>query len=490
MQNAEAASKSSHEAEPVLPDTTMPPVIPEGSPPPRDPRTGARGVLSRDPRLKGKQPPDRLSASHMPHSTSSHTVAPHGPDIFIPPVVGPAVIPPHGPAMIAPHGTPVIPPHGPPVQPFAQGPFPGQHVMGAVHPGVTGIPPKIGAPAEGHFIGEVYHPDSSGNSDRSQSDSSFKFKRDKAKVPHKEPAINRRDPRQARSKAEQAKHADDLGNARDNKDRFNRSSGRNSKERDRDPRRSRSPHSSSISPRSGNGARDSKPDLRAIDPRLKPRSNEDSRKPKDDSRKPNDRHEHSNDRRNKDEHRSADNSRVQSPMKHKRDNKRTSKDREKSPVAEKSPKYSKRTDISESKPEKTKPVKIEIKTEIKEENQTEARSTKEKSKSPSKDKVRNRNENAKKSGSVVKSESGEVPVGRVKTPKRELEKDDSGQGEVDENENTAKKPRIEIKQEIKQEPPAIVEGADVIGKIQEDIRWVVTHDLQNNSAQSSSKRNK
>ena len=449
MQNAEVANRSGHSTEPVLPDTTVPPVIPETLPPPRDPRPAAKDPRSRDPRLKGKtHHHDRHSSSHMPHSTSIHPFSPdglEGHNNIVPPADGPQIAP-----------------HGGAVPPFVQRHFHGPQMMGPGPPGF--LPPQVVAPSEGHFRGEVYHPDSSDDSDSKRPDVSSRLSKDK--LTHKEPATNRRDPRQVRKETEQRfKHGDNFGSFRDNKDStLTRSSNRNSKERDRDPRRSRSPHTSSVNPRLVDGARDNKLDSR--DPRLKQHSNEEHRKE-------NVKHEHAIDKRHNKNEPKTNTSR--SPIKHrsspdKRDNKRLSKDRENSPVPEKSPKYSKKTDISEPKTDKDKPVKSDGKTSeqtVVKEKETAGRSSKERSKSPSKEKVRNRNENAKKSGSVERTEVEKVEeVAPVKTPKRELEKDEARQGEVDENENSSKKPRIEITEE----KPTIVEGADVIGKIQEDIR--------------------
>ena len=475
FQNAITGSKSSSLEEPALPDTTVQPAFPESAPPPRDPR-----LVGRDPRSKGT-PQDTLShmPSHMPHSTTPSATASHlQPNL---PVADASFVPPF-PGV---GGVPIVPPFSGQgtVSPFMQ---PGQvHVNPGFLPHHR-VPP-------GDFTGEVYHPDSSDDSDtrtkRIDKDIDSKSSSNKPKVPHKEPATNIRDPRQARKELEQKpRHGHDSGSNRNNRDGgfnrntsnrdggfnrnsndrdngFNRNTGhnrnfnRNSKESDRDPRRSHSPHSSSISPRSNDGSRVNKSGSKSRDPRLRR---------DDENRKQSAKHEDLSAKRQ--EEVASPNSHNKSPGKHKsppekRDGKRHSKEREKSPDSAKSPKYSKTSDKSDSRKEKDKPVQSDYKTETRTApklGKIPKRSSKERSVSPAKRKVQNKNENAKQSGSIEEMEAESTgAVASVKTPKRELDKEEQDQKENEES--LSKKPRIDNTQE----EPAVV---DVVGKIQEDIR--------------------
>ena len=425
--------------EPVLPDTTVHPSSLDSVPAPRDPRksnvlysrTAGRDPHTTDPRLKGSAVPTQ--SSHVPHSTTpgglplpSEAAIPPSESAYIPgPYNGQQGMP-HYAGAIAPGMHSAIAPGMQP--PFLQ--------SGQLHinPGFLaghGPPP----PAEGHFKGEVYHPDSSDDDVKSQ-DSGPVSKSDNQKSKPKMPSTNRRDPRQARKEMEQESQIDDSSmdsnrstrdnnsrNKRDSIDRnsnYDRNSNRNSNRssRDRD-QRSRSPHSSSRSPRTSESGRD-KTDSKSRDPRLK-------RHPDDDRRK--------------------DTGRLSSTgsSHSKNDDRRRSRD--KSP--ERSPKYSKSS-------EKDRPNNDE---DISKTHRDVKRLSKERSASPSKHKVRNINDNAKKSGSVERSDRAGKEV-KVKTPKRELENDDLV---AVEDESLSKKARIEPEKPI-------VEGADVLGKIQSDIR--------------------
>ena len=444
LQNTKLSAQDEH----VLPDTTVHPSSLDTVSAPRDPRTSnplysrtaGRDPHIKDPRLKGSPLP--VQSSLVPHSTTPGGL----------PLPSEAAVPPPESAFI-----PVPPYSGPAGMPHYVGAFP-PGIPGAIPPGIQ--PPFMQSgqlhinpgflagqhapppPVEGHFRGEVYHPDSSDDNDIKSQDSGPVSKSDNLKTKPKVPTTNRRDPRQARKEMEQGSHIDLDSNrsmresARNNRDNvldrnsYDRNSGRNSNRssRDRD-QRSRSPHSSSRSPRTSESGRD-KSDSKSRDPRLK---------------------RHADDDRRKDTERSQDDRVGPNDNKHgslqRNDDRRHSRD--KSP--ERSPKYSKRSekdrlDKGEDRSKHQKDMK---------------RSSKERSASPSKHKVRNKNDNAKKSGSVERTDKSGKDV-KVKTPKRELEKDDLVPVE---DESLSKKAKIEP---VDVKP--IIEGADVLGKIQEDIR--------------------
>ena len=429
--------------EQVLPDTTVQPTSLDTVPAPRDPRAG-RDPHARDPRLKGSPLPTQSSL--VPHSTTPSVLAlpPEAPV----PLPESALIP--APSF---SGLPGMPHYPGAVAPGMQPPFIQSGKL-HVNPGFLASQHAPRLPVEGHFKGEVYHPDSSDDSETKSQDSGSGSRTDKPKVKPKEPATNRRDPRQARNEAEHRpmnndnfdSNRDKRENDRSNLNRnsnydrnSNRSSNRNSKGGDRDPRRSRSPHSSSRSPRTSESGRD-RSDSKSNDPRLRhldDDSRRDSERSQDESMGPN--------------VRSSPNKQRSSQSKN--DDRRLSRD--KSP--ERSPKYSRRSDKSGK-------DRLDKSDERAKNQNVKKGSSKERSISPSKGKVRNKIDNAKKSGSVERTEKGGKDV-KVKTPKRELEKDDLVPVE-DERENLSKKARIEPVDE----KPNIVEGADVLGKIQEDIR--------------------